>query len=66
MKLDTGEEFGGVERLFVIIVGLDAEVLAGFPTARSLLYRALTRASLMALVVKTGKDERQVETGKDS
>ena len=52
--LDTVEQFDGLERLIVIAIGLDAPIVEGSDTtleARSRLYRALTRAHMMALVV---------------
>jgi hypothetical protein len=54
LVLDTVEQFDGLERLIVIAIGLDAPIVEGSDTTletRSRLYRALTRAHMMALVV---------------
>jgi hypothetical protein len=54
LVLDTVEQFDGLERLIVIAIGLDAPIVKGSDTTletRSRLYRALTRAHMMALVV---------------
>ena len=54
LVLDTVEQFDGLERLIVIAIGLDAPIIKGSDTTletRSRLYRALTRAHMMALVV---------------
>lgn len=53
LVLDTVEQFDGLERLFVIAVGLDSPIEyndAALET-RSRLYRALTRAQMMVIVV---------------
>ena len=56
LALDEVSEFDGLERLIVLAVGLDAPVEAAVATealeTRSRLYRALTRAHLMAIVVQ--------------
>ena len=49
--LDTIANFDGLERLMVIAVGLDAPIDAGGEQVRSLLYRAVTRAHMMVVVV---------------
>ena len=52
--LDTLENFDGLERLIVIAVGLDAPLNEGAEDmleTRSRLYRALTRAHMLAIVV---------------
>jgi hypothetical protein len=50
--IDEVSEFDGLERLFVIAVNLDAKVTdAAAPESRSQLYRAITRAHMMVLVV---------------
>ena len=53
LVLDTVEQFDGLERLIVIAIGLDAPIdySEGTLETRSRLYRALTRAHMMALVV---------------
>ena len=53
LVLDTVEQFDGLERLIVIAIGLDAPIdySEGTLKTRSRLYRALTRAHMMALVV---------------
>jgi hypothetical protein len=54
LVLDTLENFDGLERLIVIGVSLDAPLNEGAEDmleTRSRLYRALTRAHMMALVV---------------
>ena len=53
LVLDTVEQFDGLERLIVIAIGLDAPInySEGTLETRSRLYRALTRAQMMALVV---------------
>ena len=54
LVLDTADQFDGLERLIVIAIGLDAPIVEGSDTTletRSRLYRALTRAHMMALVV---------------
>ncbi|KOO40685.1 hypothetical protein Ctob_013059 [Chrysochromulina tobinii] len=52
--VDTIEAFDGLERLVVIAVGLDAKIVQGDKTlkTRSLLYRAMTRAHMLAIVVQ--------------
>ena len=56
--LDTLENFDGLERLIVIAVGLDAKLDADDAEdvleTRSRMYRALTRAHMLALVVNEG------------
>ena len=54
LVLDTVDQFDGLERLIVIAIGLDAPIVEGSDITletRSRLYRALTRAHMMALVV---------------
>ena len=53
LLLDTSAQFDGLERLIVIAVGLDAVIddSTGTLETRSRLYRALTRAHMIALVV---------------
>ena len=53
LVVDTVNAFDGLERLIVIAVGLDS-VIGGDKTAqtRSELYRAITRAHMLVLVVK--------------
>ena len=53
LVLDTVDEFDGLERLVVIAVGLDSRIDDSAATldTRSRLYRALTRAHMMVLVV---------------
>ena len=48
---DELSQFDGCERLIVIAVGLDADVAQATHEKRSQLYRALTRAHLMVIVV---------------
>ena len=53
--VDTVEAFDGLERLVVIAVGLDAKIVEGDASmlkTRSLLYRAMTRAHMLAIVVQ--------------
>ena len=50
LVLDTVDNFDGLERLIVICVGLDEEGLSPL-TARSRLYRAVTRAHMQVVVV---------------
>ena len=52
--VDTVAAFDGLEKLVVIAVGLDAKIVEGASTlvTRSLLYRALTRAHMLAIVVQ--------------
>jgi hypothetical protein len=53
--VDTVEAFDGLERLVVIAVGLDASIVEGGASTlktRSLLYRAITRAHMLAIVVQ--------------
>jgi hypothetical protein len=53
--VDTVEAFDGLERLVVIAVGLDAKIVQGDASTlktRSLLYRAMTRAHMLAIVVQ--------------
>jgi hypothetical protein len=53
--VDTVEAFDGLERLVVIAVGLDASIVEGGASTletRSLLYRAMTRAHMLAIVVQ--------------
>jgi superfamily I DNA/RNA helicase len=53
--VDTVEAFDGLERLVVIAVGLDAKIVEGGASTletRSLLYRAMTRAHMLAIVVQ--------------
>jgi hypothetical protein len=53
--VDTVEAFDGLERLVVIAVGLDAKIVEGGASTlktRSLLYRAITRAHMLAIVVQ--------------
>jgi hypothetical protein len=53
--VDTVEAFDGLERLVVIAVGLDAKIVKGGASTlktRSLLYRAMTRAHMLAIVVQ--------------
>ena len=50
--VDTVSNFDGLERLIVIAIGLDSPVdYVGSAERRSELYRALTRAHMMAIVV---------------
>jgi len=51
--LDTIDEFNGMEYLFVIAVGLDSKIRssAGAVATCSRLYRAITRAHMMVIVV---------------
>jgi len=51
--LDTIDEFDGLERLIVIAIGLDSRIDDSTATldTRSRLYRAITRAHMMVLVV---------------
>ena len=50
--IDEVCEFDGLERLFVIAVNLDSQITdAAAPESRSQLYRAITRAHMMVLVV---------------
>ena len=49
--VDTIGNFDGLERLIVIAVGLDSEKDGGAPETRSRLYRGITRANMMAVVV---------------
>ena len=55
LVVDTVDAFDGLERLFVLAVGLDAPTDDGSVSnrleTRSCLYRALTRAQMMAVVV---------------
>ena len=51
LVLDTLSNFDGLERLIVIAVGLDAKLDEDVLETRSRLYRALTRAHMLALVV---------------
>jgi hypothetical protein len=53
LVLDTIEQMDGLERLIVVCVGLDAAQGAADSTlqSRSMLYRAITRAHMMVLVV---------------
>ena len=52
LVLDAIENFDGLERLFVICVGLDARIDGGLAgETRSRLYRAMTRAQLGVIVV---------------
>ena len=55
LVLDSVANFDGLERLIVIAVGLDAVIQGGSGTStletRSRLYRALTRAHMLAVVV---------------
>jgi hypothetical protein len=54
LVLDTVDNFDGLERLFVIAVGLDmpiGEQLQRAQQTRSRLYRAITRAHMMVIVV---------------
>jgi hypothetical protein len=49
--LDTVEAFNGLERLIIIAVCLDSPLVKEGLQTRSILYRALTRAQMMAIVV---------------
>jgi hypothetical protein len=51
MLLDTVDNFNGIERLIVIAVGLDTPIDQKASYTRSQLYRAITRAQMMVLVV---------------
>ena len=53
LVLDTVQQFDGLERLIVIAIGLDTKIddSEGTLETRSRLYRALTRAHMMTLVV---------------
>jgi hypothetical protein len=55
LVVDTVEAFDGLEKLVVIAVGLDAQIFEGGASmlkTRSLLYRAITRAHMLAIVVQ--------------
>jgi predicted flap endonuclease-1-like 5' DNA nuclease len=51
LVLDTVSNFDGLERLIIFCVGLDAAEAEAARETRSLLYRALTRAHMMVVVV---------------
>lgn len=51
LVLDTIDNFDGLERLIVIAVGLDEVIGEGASRTRSRLYRAITRAQMMVVVV---------------
>eukprot|EP00935_MAST-01C_sp_MAST-1C-sp1_P000321 g321.t1 len=51
LVLDTADNFNGLERLIVIAVGLDEVIGEETWRTRSRLYRAITRAQMMVVVV---------------